>query len=199
MDTEGNHSAWALAAIRVIGLCGGRVSEVLQLSRGKDTRLDQGFAMVREHKGAKRTGAKRLELPPAAVHILQGLPEESENPWFFPGRVKGSHLTRHGLHKLWMIVRERAGVPDMHLHDFRSFTASESLDMGISTKVAAAILGHDPRTTERHYQRARDKRVAEAAAQISAPVAQAFGLEPTPQPNTRKLLRRGFERVKSKS
>lgn len=196
LEAEGRHSVWALAAIRVIGLCGGRVSEVLQLSRGKDTRLDQGVATIRDHKGARRTGAKRLELPPAAIQILQRLPEENGNPWYFPGRMPGSHITRHGLHKVWMAVRERAGIPDMHLHDFRSFAASESLDKGIATKVAAAILGHDPRTTERHYQRARDKRVAEAAAQISAPVAQAFGLEPKPQPSARRLLRRGFERVK---
>jgi len=113
--------------------------------------------------------------------------------------VKGSPITRHGLHKTWLMVCEKAGIADLHIHDFRSFAASEAQDQGIADKVAATILGHtDTRTTQKHYAKVRKRSAAEASAKISAPVAQAFGLEPKPQPSARRLLRRGFERVKVK-
>lgn len=190
---------WALAAIQVAALCAGRISEVLALKRGKDTHLDQGYALVRDHKTARRTGAKHLELPPAAVQILKTVPRLDGNPWYFPGRSKGQHLTRDGLHKVWMVVRDLAGVPDLHLHDFRSFAASEGLDQDIDPKLTSRVLGHgDQRTTEKHYTKVRNKKAAKVAAKISAPVAVAFGLEDRPGPSIRKLLRRGFARVKTR-
>ena len=196
---QGRHNPWALAAIQVVGLCAGRVSEVLALSRDKDTHLDQGYALVRDHKTSRKTGAKHLELPVAAVSILRGLDRVAGNPWYFPGRVKGSHLTRDGLYKTWVAVCAEAGVDGLHLHDFRSFAASEGLDQDINPKLTSKMLGHaDQRTTERHYQKVRSKKAAEAAAKISAPVAEAFGLAvEKPKPNARRLLRRGFARVKT--
>jgi integrase len=89
------------------------------------------------------------------------------------GKISVRTLTRDGLHKVWMAVREKAGLEDLHIHDFRSMAASESEAQGINPKTAAAILGHaDVRTTLKHYTRARNTQ--EAAARVAAPIAKAL-------------------------
>lgn len=173
---EGQHSAFALAAIRVTLLCWGRVSEVLGLRRDRDTFLEDGYALVRDHKAARKMGAKRLELPPPAVAILRRLGEEKGNPYYFPGRRKGLPLTRMGLYHAWLAVCAEAKVTDLHLHDARSMAASGAEEQGLNPKTAAAILGHkDIRTTQKHYTRVRKAR--EAAAAVAAPIAEALGEE----------------------
>ncbi len=173
-DLTGEHSLYALAAIRMVLLCWGRVSEVLGLRRDRDTFLDEGYAMIRIHKTRATSGDKRLELPPPAVKILQSLPKEKDNPYYFPGRAKGESLTRNGLHKTWQAVCEKAGIKDLHLHDSRSLAASEAEAQGVNPKTGAALLGHkDARTTAKHYAKVRKAR--DAAAAVSAPIAEAMG------------------------
>jgi len=70
-----------------------------------------------------------------------------------------------------------AKVKNLHLHDFRSFAASEGLDRGIDARTTAKVLGHsNSQTTERHYLKVREKKAAQAIAQISSTIADAFGL-----------------------
>ena len=108
-------------------------------------------------------------------------------------------MSRHGLHKTWLLVCEKAGVVGLHLHDFRSFAASEALAQGLSDKAASQVLGHaDVRTTQRHYAKVRQAAATEASAKVSAPVAQAFGLAPETEAaaQRRRLVRRAIQRLK---
>jgi integrase len=174
----GRCSPWTIAAIKVIALCAGRVSEVLSLRHGADLFLDEGYALLREHKTSRTMGAKRLELPPEAVGIITNLPRPDGCPWVFPALRLDSHVPRTTLRSLWGRVCRMAGVADLHLHDFRSYAASEGLELGIDARVTAKLLGHSSsRTTERHYLNARKRKTAEAAAAIARPVARAFGLK----------------------
>jgi len=170
---EGKHSPYALAAIKVTLLCWGRVSEVLSLRRDRDVFIDEGYARILEHKGKRKMGPKRLELPPQAIAILNALPQELGNPYYFPGRKEGEPLTRMGIYHTWLAVCREAGIEDLHLHDSRSLAASEAEAQGYNPKTTAAILGHkDVRTTEKYYARVRKAR--EAAASIAAPIADAL-------------------------
>lgn len=177
-DLEGEYTPWALGAIKVAALCWARLSEVLALRRDQDVHLDEGYAIVRDHKGKKKQGPKRVELPPPVVEILKGLPEVVGNPHFFVApRTKDGHITRHGLRETWVAVRDRAGVPDLHIHDFRSLAASEGEAQGVSPKTMAAVLGHsDVKTTMKHYARVRKSHSAKVAAEIAAPIAVALGI-----------------------
>jgi integrase len=171
-------NVWVLAAIKVIALCAGRVSEVLFLRRGQDMFLEKGYAVIRDHKTSSKVGGKRLELPPAAVEILQGLPQKEDSPWYFPGRGLGAPLSPACLRAAWNKICRAAGVQNLHLHDFRSFAASEGLEQGIDARTTAKLLGHtNSQTTERHYLRVREKMSALAAAQISSSIVKAFGLD----------------------
>jgi integrase len=169
---------WALAAIKVISLCAGRVNEVLHLRRDMDVFLDEGYAIIRNHKTSAKSGSKRLELPPPAVEVLRKLPEMEGNPWYFPRPISNeAPLPYPTLKRVWDKICAMANVSDLHLHDFRSFAASEALAHDIDSRISAKILGHgDSRTTEKHYLKVRLPKVAEAAEITSAPVAKAFGL-----------------------
>jgi integrase len=177
----GRCSPWTVGAIKVIALCAGRVSEVLSLRRDADLFLDEGYALLRNHKTSRTMGAKRLELPPDAVEIIGGLPRPDGCPWVFPAKRLDSHVPRTTIRSLWGRVCRMAGVSDLHLHDFRSYAASEGLDLGIDARVTAKLLGHSSsKTTEKHYLNVRKRKTAEAAAAIAEPVARAFGLKRTP-------------------
>ena len=196
---EGRCNVWGLTAVKVAALCFGRVAEVLALRRDREVYLQAGYALIKKHKSRKRMGAKHLELPAAAVKLLEELPAQKGNPFYFPGRKEGTALTKGGLRHIWLQVMEEAGIPakSLHLHDFRSFGASEGQDMEIADKVVSAVLGHsDTRTTQKHYAKVRKASSAAAAATMAAPVAQAFGLQAKPGPSARKLIKRAVQRLR---
>jgi len=177
-ERESRHTPWALAAIKVIALCAGRVSEVLFMKRGEDMFLDKGYAVIRDHKTSGKVGGKRLELPPAAVEILQNLPQKGDSPWYFAGRGPNAPMSPACLRTAWNRICRAAGVQNLHLHDFRSFAASEGLEQGIDARTTAKLLGHsNSQTTEKHYLRVREKMFAKAAAKISSAIVKAFGLD----------------------
>jgi integrase len=176
-DTH-EHNVWALAAIKVIALCAGRVSEILSLKYDSDLRLDEGYALLREHKTSRESGAKYLELPPKAIEIIKALPVQSQSQWVFPSQHRSDHLSYTAILRLWTKICRAANVRNLHLHDFRSFAASEGLEQGVDARTTAKILGHaSSQTTEQHYLRVRKRKTAEAAEKISQAVVKAFELE----------------------
>ena len=166
-----------LAAIKVIALCAGRVSEVVGLRYDGDLNLDEGYALLREHKTSKRHGARYLEFPPEAVEIISALPRAKDSDYVFPS-LDGKPFSATWVSKVFAMVCREAGIDNLHLHDFRSFAASEGLEQGIDARVTAKLLGHaSSQTTEKHYLKVRKRKTAEAAVSISRPIAKAFGLE----------------------
>ena len=68
-----------------------------------------------------KTGPRTVSLSPAAVRLLAGLPRAAGNPWVFPGRGRGRHL--RSIDDAWKIVRGRATLDDVRLHDLRHTSA----------------------------------------------------------------------------
>lgn len=173
---RGEHSPWALAAIEVAALCWGRISEILELRRDRDCFLDDGYAIVHQHKARKKMGAKTLELVPQVVEILKSLPKQDGNPYFFVGvKSDGGPLSRNTLYATWREVCRVAKVKNLHIHDFRSLAASEGEAQGVSPKSMSHLLGHtDPRTVQQHYIRVRQGSAARIAQQLANPIAEAL-------------------------
>ena len=63
-------------------------------------------------------------LSPAAIQVLSALPRRPDNPWVFPGRVRGTRLRT--LNASWQVVRKEAGLEDVRLHDLRHRCATTS-------------------------------------------------------------------------
>ena len=164
VETQGGASAPAVAAIRLLMLTGCRKSEILTL-RWEHVALDAGELRLPDTK----TGARMISLPPLAVELLAGLPRDPDSPWVIPGRYPGTHLRE--LADAWKVIRTRAGLDDVRIHDLRHSFASRALALGESLPMIGKLLGHSQvETTARYAHLARDT-VHESAARIADSLA----------------------------
>ena len=164
VETRGGASAPAVAAIRLLMLTGCRKSEILTL-RWEHVALDAGELRLPETK----TGARVISLPPMAVKLLAGLESDPDSPWVIPGRHPGTHL--RDLADAWKVIRRRAGLEEVRIHDLRHSFASRALALGESLPMIGKLLGHSQvETTARYAHLARDT-VHESAARVAESLA----------------------------
>ena len=164
VETRGGASAPAVAAIRLLALTGCRRNEILTL-RWEDVALDENELRLPDTK----TGARAVPLPPRAVELLAGLPREPGNPWVIPDRKPGTRL--QNLDDAWKIIRARAGLEGVRIHDLRHSYASRALALGEDLTMIGRLLGHRQiETTARYAHLARDS-AQEAAERVAASIA----------------------------
>ncbi len=85
-----------------------------------------------------------------------------------PGRPYGDYL------KLWPLVRERAGLSGVRLHDCRHTYASQAVMKGVPLPVVARLLGHQKATMTLRYAHVGDQEVAAAAERVGEAVSLAL-------------------------
>ena len=164
---DGGVSVHAVAAIRLLLLTGCRKSEILSL-RWQDVDLAAGEIRLADSK----TGPRAVPLSPPAVRVLAELPRVADSPWVIPGQKPGTHLSN--LDGPWWIVRKRADLEEVRIHDCRHSFASRALALGESLPVIAKLLGHrQVQTTARYAHLARDS-VKASAARVAASIAGDF-------------------------
>ena len=113
-----------------------------------------------------------MPLSPPAVRVLAELPRLPGSLWVIPGQKPGTHMTN--LDGPWRIVRKRARLDDVRIHDCRHSFASRALALGESLPVIAKLLGHGQiRTTSRYAHLARDS-VKASAARVADSIAGDF-------------------------
>ena len=157
-------SVHAVAAIRLLMLTGCRRNEILAL-RWDKVDLEAKELRLRDSK----TGARTVSLSPEAAAVLAGIPRVAGNPHVIPGRIKGRRM--RNLNDPWDVIRERAGLGDVRLHDLRHSWASRALALGESLPMIGRMLGHTQvETTARYAHLARDS-VQESAARIAESIA----------------------------
>ena len=156
-EAEGKVSASAVAAIRLLMLTGCRRGEIVTL-RWEDVDLEAGELRLRDAK----TGPRQVALSPAAVRVLSAIPRVVDNPWVIAGRKPSTRLAN--LNASWLVVRARAGLEDVRLHDLRHSFASRALALGESLTMIGKLLGHRKvQTTARYAHLAQDSVKASAA------------------------------------
>ena len=166
-EADGGVSGYAVAAIRLLLLTGCRKSEILSL-RWQDVDLVAGEIQLADSK----TGPRAVPLSPPAVRVLAELLRVAGCIWVIPGQKPGTHLTN--LDGPWWIVRKRAGLEEVRIHDCRHSFASRALALGESLPVIAKLLGHSQiQTTARYAHLARDS-VKASAARVAASIAGNF-------------------------
>ena len=162
--TRGGVSPSAVAALRLLMLTGCRKSEILTL-RWEHVALDAGELRLPHAK----TGARVVPLSPSAVKVLDALPRAPGYPWVIPGRQPGTHMRALG--DAWEVIRTRAELKDVRIHDLRHSFASRALALGESLPMIGKLLGHSQvETTARYAHLARDS-VHESAARIADSLA----------------------------
>jgi integrase len=160
-------SPYAAAAIRLLALIGARKSEVLSL------RWDHvDFEAARLNLPDSKTGKKAIPLNAAALAVLADLPRIASNPHVFPGGTADGHIV--DLKRPWMLVRERAGLTDVRLHDLRHSFASLGAGSGMGLPIIGALLGHKEARTTQRYAHLADDPLRAASEAIGGQVAAAL-------------------------
>ena len=164
VESEGKVSRSGVAAFRLLMLTGCRRNEILTL-RWEDVDLGAGEIRLRDAK----TGARQVALSPAARKVLSALPRKADNPWVIAGPEPGRHLSN--LNFPWLVVRKRAGLEDVRIHDLRHSFASRALALGESLTMIGKLLGHrQVQTTARYAHLARES-VKTSAARVAQSIA----------------------------
>ena len=162
---NGGATPEAIVAIRLLILTGCRRSEILGL-RWDDVDLGARELHLRDTK----TGPRVVPLSPSAVQLLAGLPRSSGSRWVIPGRKPGTHMVRLG--NAWRLLRKRAGLHDVRLHDLRHSFASSALALGESLPMIAKLLGHRQIASTARYAHLARASVQEAAARVADSLAE---------------------------
>jgi len=153
----------AVAAIRLLLLTGCRMSEIRDL---RWEYVKEGWIDLPDSK----TGARIVPLGPEARAVLRSIVREPDNPWVFAGRFPGTHRT--DLQRPWRLIRKRAGLEDVRIHDLRHSFASRALALGESLTMIGKLLGHSQvQTTARYAHLARDS-MQGAAARITGSLGE---------------------------
>jgi integrase len=158
-------SPWAVAAIKLLLLTGCRKSEILSL-RWTDVDHAAGVLRLRDSK----TGPRAVVLSSLALHVLQEIPKQVENPHVIVGERDGSHLVNLG--KPWNRIRRELGFPDVRIHDLRH-TVATILARSAPLVVVRDALGHQQFETTSGYSHSANEDVRHAvdglARQITGP------------------------------
>ena len=123
-----------------------------------------------------------MPLSPAAAEVIAELPRIPGNPWVIAGRKTGAPL--RNLQYPWEILRARAGLEDVRIHDLRHSFASRALALGESLSMIGELLGHRRvRTTARYAHLALDS-VKTSASRVAGSIESDLlaGGGPAPVP-----------------
>ena len=171
LEAKGKISTTAAAGLRLLMLTGCRRNEILTL-RWEDVDLEHDEIRLPDSK----TGARAVPLSPTARQVLSSLPRQPDNPWVISGR--GSRARLSNLNATWGVVRKKAGLDDVRIHDLRHSFASRALSLGESLPMIGKLLGHSKvQTTARYAHLARDS-VKVAAERVSDSLAADLNSPP---------------------
>lgn len=120
-----------------------------------------------------KTGQKNIPLGPPALELLNSLASVMTTEWVFPARSGPGPFM--GVEKVWNRIRERAGFPELRIHDLRHSFASMGLAGGSTLTVIGALLGHSDVKTTAQYAHLSADPVRTAADRISGAMATAMG------------------------
>lgn len=131
---------------------------MLALARAADRRDVRALIRVAFYTGMRKGELRRARFQDGALHLDDTKNGERRSvpvhprilcclrAGFVPFTAPMSTLDRG-----WQRARDRAGMPEVHLHDLRHSTGSEMINAGVDLYTVGAVLGHkDPRSTKRY-------------------------------------------------
>lgn len=143
---EAERTEWPslVPLIRLLILTGARRDEI-RTARWDQVDLDKGLLRLTDSK----TGAKEIHLNAPARSVIASLPRKDGNPHLIFGRLEGQALVN--VKDGWLRIRERAGLPDVTVHDLRHSFAAVAVSNGATLPLIGGLLGHSsPATTARY-------------------------------------------------
>ena len=173
-----------IAAIRLLYLSACRKSEILKLEwseiewEASALHLTKSKTLGTRRRDKRTVGEPVLTLLRAiqARHIKLGLTSK----YVLPSPVDPRKPYTFALDAHWHRIRKAAGVPDMHLHDFRHNVLS-AYGAEYEAAIGQAVSGHATKQHLDRYQKAQQNTVVKSAAdRINEQLQSALDTEPTP-------------------
>jgi integrase len=100
----------------------------------------------------EKGNAGALQLPAAALAILDELPRFADNPYVFAGQG-GRHISKSGRYKNLLDAKLPPDMPNWRLHDLRRTARSLMSRAGVSSEHAERVMGHSIGGIEGVYDR----------------------------------------------
>lgn len=172
-------SAETASALRLLIFTGARLREILHL-RWDSIDLERGTATLEDSK----TGRKTIVLNAPAIAVLKQLPRVG--PFVIPGDDPSK--PRSDLNRPWMLVRERAELDHVRLHDLRHTHAATGAGAGLGLPVIGKILGHKNVATTARYAHLADDPLRRASNTIGDALANAMGDVPAKERRAERPL-----------
>lgn len=135
LEDEGKFPTSAFAVIRLVAVTGLRIGEALALT-WPEVDLDRSCLNLLDAKAGSRT----VPLGLSARNFLKALDKDGTH--VFHEIKQDKPLSHWTVRKLWDAVRERSGIPDARIHDFRHTTGTYAAQTGANAFMVRDILGH---------------------------------------------------------
>jgi integrase len=157
--------AYVAAALRLLLFTGARLREILHL-KWEYVDFDRGVLFLPDSK----TGKKVIVLNAPALAVLNSL--ERIGPYV----VAGEQLEkpRADLKRPWTLVRRRAGLEGLRIHDLRHTYASFGAGGGLGLPIIGKLLGHAQASTTARYAHLDNDPLRRASEAIAGRIAAAM-------------------------
>lgn len=145
------------SVIEFLALTGARKGEALA---AEWRHLEGGRLVLPDSK----SGPKVIWLPTRARELIEQLPRTPKQRYLF-GREPRKRMSSR-LDVFWRQLRDRHGLPNMRLHDFRHGFASRAVNLGMDLRVVGRLLGHVEYSTTLGYAQLDDEPLKRATERV---------------------------------
>ncbi|GAA3724558.1 tyrosine-type recombinase/integrase [Salinactinospora qingdaonensis] len=130
-------------------------------------------------RAGRRLVAFPVEIVPRLRWHMDTYAQAGPNGRVFIG-PKGGRPRRGNFHRIWKRTREKAGVPELHLHDLRHTGNTMAAATGASLRELMARMGHSSTRAAMIYQHATPDRDRAIAAALGRSLGSVSGLGGAP-------------------
>lgn len=170
IEDKAEWSPFALAAIRLLLFTGCRRDEI-RLAQWAHVDWERQLLLLPKAKRGKR----HVHLNAGAMAVLEGLralPDDG-NPYIIRG-VKNDEPYKN-VWDVWSVVRKRAKLDDVRIHDLRHSVASFAGAGGASLPIIAALLGHKSLAATKRYTHLAGDPAKLAAERVGETITRGLG------------------------
>jgi integrase len=154
IDQEPN--IYVRSALWLCLLTGARKSEILT-ARWDQVDWDNKLLNLPETKTGR---PQSIPLNAPALALIAAIPKLEGNPYLLPGQRTNQHLVN--ISKPWLGIRQRAGLPDLRIHDLRRTVGSWMSQSGVDLNRIKDALRHANISTTLTYAHLGQDHVREA-------------------------------------
>jgi integrase len=163
--------AWLRPILVVAFDTGMRKSEIIHL---RHDQLDLAAGAIRLPPDVTKTEQARvIYLTERSLHALKNVPRDIRSPYVFVNRRTGKPYAE--IHSAFERAREKAGLPEVWMHDLRRSFVTNSRRAGVPESVVMKFSGHRTHAVFKRYNVVEEEDLKRAVKQLDAAKPGADG------------------------